>query len=300
MVGGLDAIRYASTSAYVRGLYSRLLSEATWRDLLHAEGLDAAISLLRATPYSDAISAVEQSGGLSLERIERALAGKVAANCYKAMAFVGGAARRLVKVWWQHFELENLKVLFRGLDQGTEPDVIHSLLIPLGEHSTLPWDVLLHESSVSGLIERLRDTHYINPLRAAFRIYQREHTPFALEVAMDIRYYRDVAAAIKDLGGTEREEARLLFGTRLDILNVLWAYRYRVYYNLSAEEIINYTLWRTFRTDINLVRDIALGAAPSDVLIRVWGEDAFDQDLLAELSDEAQMMPKLEMLLQRY
>jgi vacuolar-type H+-ATPase subunit C/Vma6 len=85
------------------------------------------------------------------------------------------------------------------------------------------------------------------------------------------------------------------------MLNILWAFRYRQYHSLSAEEIVNYTLWHTVRTDADLVREIALGAEPGYILRRVWGEGVFDAAELEELRhDDARMLPRLEMMLERY
>ena len=296
----MDAIRYAAANARIRGLYSRLLDEATWRELVAADGFEAAISLLRATTYADIIMAAEQSGTFSLEQIERGLAGRAAADCRRAMAFTGGGTRALLEVWWQHYELENLKALFRGLDQNLAPTAIRGFLIPLGDDSTLPWEALLHEHSVPSLVDRLHGTSYINPVRAALPVYQRDGSLFAIEIALDIRYYRDLASAIKNLAGTERVEASRILGTKLDMLNILWAFRYRVYYGLSAEEIVNYTLWQAVRTDANLVRDIALGADPRSVLVRVWGEDVIDLSPFDDPDGEARMVVRLELALQRH
>lgn len=300
MTIGLDAIRYAAANARMRGLYSQLLDESSWHQLVAAENFDAAISLLRTTTYGDIITELEQGGGLALEQLERGLAGRAAADCRKAMAFASGGARALMEVWWRHFELENLKALFRGFDQNLAPSTIGRFLIPLGDDSTLPWESLLREHSIPSLIDRLADTTYISPLRAALPIYQRDRSLFVIEIALDIRYYRDLAAAIKDLKGSEHKAASRILGTRLDMLNILWAFRYRVYYGLSVEEIVNYTLWQAVRTDANLVRDIALGADPKSIVVRVWGEGTVDLSPFDDAKNEAQMVLVLELALQRY
>lgn len=300
MAGGLDAVRYAGASARVKGLYSHLLSDETWESLVSARDADEAVSLLGATAYGNVVSQVTEAGTLDLEPIERGLLGKAAASCLQTAAFMRGPGRDLVLVWWQHFELQNIKAIFRGLDQGMAPSAIVRFLVPLGDESKLPWDALLHEHSVSSLIERLNGTHYINPLRAAFPAYQRDGSLFPLEVAMDIRYYRDIAAVIKRLTGAEQIEARRLFGSYLDMLNILWAFRYRVYYGLSAEEIINYTLWHAIRTDTTLIRRIALGADPREVLAGLWGEGAVDLSRISASDSDVEMMPKLELALYQY
>jgi V/A-type H+/Na+-transporting ATPase subunit C len=297
MVTGLDAIQYAASNARMRGLRSHLVSEDTWRELLVTESVDGAIAVLRQTDYHEEVD--EYGRGGTLETVENRLSGRAALNCRRVMGLTNGAVRDLFFVWWQHFELENLKAVFRGVEQHLLPEVTRRFLVPLGTYTTLPWDSLMQEQSINSLVERMNGTHYINPLRNAFSAYQREHSLFPLEIALDIRYYRDIASAVRKLNGDERVEAQRIFGTRLDILNILWAFRHRVFYGLSAEEIVNYTMWRTFRTNTDLVRDIALGADPRDILRRVWG-NAVDLRLLENVGNDVQMMPKLELTLERF
>lgn len=300
MATGLDAVRYSATNAQVRGLASQLLSDETWQALQSAEDLGIALSILRTTPYADIVQSIESRGDISLENLERRLSARAARNVRRAMTFVTGAQRGLLQVWWQHFELENLKALFRGFDQGLTPDAIRRFLVPMDESSRLPWEALIHIQSVPGLIDRLTGTHYGVPLRNALPAYQHSGSLFPIEIALDIRYYRDLAAAISALGGPDLEDARRVFGTRLDMLNILWAFRHRVYYRLSAEEIVNYTLWQTFRTDTNLIRDIALGARPEEILDRVWGRGTVDLSLLERAEEETSMVTMLELTLERF
>jgi vacuolar-type H+-ATPase subunit C/Vma6 len=74
------------------------------------------------------------------------------------------------------------------------------------------------------------------------------------------------------LRGADQDWARRLVGNRLDTLNITWAFRYRIYYHLSEEEIINYTLPYGYRSDDMVLRAIASGAGIRDVIAMVWGE----------------------------
>jgi len=300
MVTGLEAVRYAAPSARVRGLYAGLFDDATWASLVHADSLRMVLALLRSTRYGEVLGAAEPSGEASLERAERQLLALAAEDCFRAMRLTGGAVRRLIYVWWQHYELENLKAVFRGVDAGLAPQQIQALLVPLGEHASLPWEALILETSMPGLVDRLQGTHYINPLRNAYSAYERQRSLFPFETALDIRYYRDLAAAVRDLGGADGADAHRLFGTYLDMLNILWAYRHREYYHLSPEEIVNYTLWRTDHTDIRLVREIALGAEPRDVIERVFGPGRVDLPAADTGADTAARLPAVETALHRY
>jgi len=294
---GLEAVTYSATNARIRGLRSRLLSVGTWRSLKHAERPTDVIDILLETTYRPQVEDYQLDN--SLELVETRLSGRSAQLVRQLVTISNGAVRNLLTVWWQQYELENLKNIFRGVQQRMAPEVTKRLMVPLGEYTTLPWDSLMQEQSVSSLIERLERTHYINPLRNATAAFQREQSLFPLEIALDIRYYRDVASAIRHLQGADQQEAERIFGTRLDILNILWAFRHRVYYGMSAEEIVNYTMWHTFRTDTDLVRDIALGADPRTIIRRIWSS-AVDLSLLEGVNDPIQQMPALGLTLDRY
>lgn len=297
MVFGLEAVTYAATNARIRGLRSRLLSVDVWRRLLQAERLADVFDILLETTYRPQVEDYRRDNGLEL--VETRLAGRSAQLVRQLIALSSGPVRSLLTVWWQQYELENLKNIFRGVQQRMPTDAIKRLMVPLGDYTTLPWDSLIQEQSVSSLIERLEHTHYINPLRNATAAFLREQSLFPLEIALDIRYYRDVAGAIRQLKGADREEAERILGTRLDILNILWAFRHKVYYDMSAEEIVNYTMWRTFRTDTHLVREIALGADPRDIIRRIWGTQV-DLSLLEGVSNPIQQMPALGLTLDRF
>jgi len=299
MALGVEAIGYAAANTRVAGLRAHLLRSGDWETLLNAQDLPRALQALRGMPHGMALGPFEvhRSG---LEPLERRLLGIVAANVLKAAALIRGASRSLLHVWWAHFELENVKSIFRGVEQGLSPAQMRGYLVPLEEHSRIDWEALLHERSAPALVERMAGTHYINPLRNAMHLYARFGTLFPLEVAMDVRYYRDIAAAIKRLSAGERLVATRLLGVHLDILNILWAFRYRVYHGFSAEEIINFTIWHTVHTDAALIQAIATGASPAEIVERIWGPGVVDLTSLAQAKTEAEQLPLLELALQRH
>jgi vacuolar-type H+-ATPase subunit C/Vma6 len=120
MATGLDAIKYAASNAWIHGLRSRLLDSKTWQELLTTDNISSAIDILLQTDYSNEVQDYGRGG--TLETIERRLAGRAALNCRKVMSLTSGSVRYLFFVWWQHFELENLKAVFRGVQQHLAPE----------------------------------------------------------------------------------------------------------------------------------------------------------------------------------
>jgi vacuolar-type H+-ATPase subunit C/Vma6 len=77
----------------------------------------------------------------------------------------------------------------------------------------------------------------------------------------------------------------------------MWAVRYRVYYRLSEEEIINYTLPFGYRARDESIRAIAAGADIGEILRRVYPR-LINVDAL--LQEPRTGLPQLERMLQQH
>jgi len=263
-----EVYRYANLNARVRALASYLISDEEWRTLLAAEDLQTLMDTLKETPYRRDLSFPEE---FSLPDLELVFDQTVAREYEKFIALTNGAIRDLLQELWRRFELDNLKTLLRRL-AGGRAIWAEELLIPLRE-SVLPIPQLQGAGDLQTAADLLSDTIYGPPLASALERYEREKTLFPVEVALDLSYWRRVWTAVEGLRGEDRKWAERLVGSRLDMVNITWAFRYRIYYHLSEEEIINYTLPYGYRSDDRVLRAIARGASVQEVISMVWGED---------------------------
>jgi V/A-type H+-transporting ATPase subunit C len=123
-----------------------------------------------------------------------------------------------------------------------------------------------------------------------------EQNLFPLEVALDLYYWRQLWQEAKKLQGQDREQASRIIGSLMDVNNLMWVIRYKIYHQLSEEEVINYTLPFGFRVRDEDVRAIAAGADLSLVVGRVFPGIP---DLNALLDEPRAGLPKLEIELKR-
>jgi len=263
-----EVFRYANLNARVRALASYLISAEEWRVLLAAEDLQSLVDILKERPYGRDLSFPEEP---SLPNLELFFDQTLVREYEKFMALTNGAVRSLLRELWRRFELDNLKTILRRL-AGGRAAWAEELLIPLRD-SVLPIPQLQEAGDLQTAADLLSDTIYGPPLASALERYEREKTLFPMEVALDLSYWRRVWKAVQDLRGEDRNWAERLVGSRLDMINITWAFRYRVYYHLSEEEIINYTLPYGYRSDDRVLRTIARGASVQEVILRVWGEE---------------------------
>jgi vacuolar-type H+-ATPase subunit C/Vma6 len=261
--------RYANLSARVRTLAGYLIQGAQWHTLLSMPDLASLADALAHLPYGRDWPYAEPP---SLRRLELYFSQAVAREYEKFMAITSGEVRGLLRELWRRFELDNLKAILRHLaEERAVP--IEEVIIPLAR-SDLPLARLSEAADLRTAADVLSDTVYGPPLADALPRYESENTLFPIEVALDINHWRRVWRAVTRLGGADQNWARRLVGHRLDTLNITWAFRYRIYYHLSEEEIINYTLPYGYRSDDTVLRAIAGGAGIRDVIVQVWGEEA--------------------------
>lgn len=291
MISGV--LRYADLSARVRALAGYLISPEQWRSLLDMPDLPSLVDALQGLPYGHDRPFPEPP---ALRSLELFFSETVAREYEKLISVTQNNIRDLLRELWRRFELDNLKAILRHLAE-ERPVPVEDLIVPL-RNSELPLDELSEATDLEAAASILSDTVYGPPLADALPRYESERTLFPVEVALDLNYWRRVWRTANSLGGEDRKWATQLVGTRLDRLNVTWAFRFRIYYRLSEEEIINYTLPYGYRSDDTVIRAIAGGASIQDVVEMVWGGDVPELAGLAE-GETREALQALEVALAR-
>ncbi len=288
--------RYSVIHARVRALYSELLAPTKWDELCAAPDLPALIQGLQGTVYGPYLSAVPEED-LTTRRAVYQIKKHLADTFATILRLAPPHARQLVQQLYRQFEVDNLKALLRGVATGAAWDEVRYLLFPFGAATVLPAEGILAAGSVEAAVALLHDTPYYAALAHALERYSEEASLFPLEVTLDLDYWRELWYDVKRLTGRDRDWALRLVGSVIDVNNLMWALRYRVYHKLSEEEIINYTLPFGHRVRDEHIRAIAAGADMVAVVSRVY-PDVGDVAPLFQQPESG--LPKLEARLQRH
>jgi V/A-type H+/Na+-transporting ATPase subunit C len=286
---------YAATNARVRSMFSTMLSEQDYNRLAEADDFDALVNHLKRTEYGRFLDQVKDRE-LSPRRTAFAVRSRLA-EAYLSIIFSAPIkARDLLLQLYRAFEVDNLKAVLRGIVAGASWDRVRYLLFPLGSVAVLPAQEMMESGSVASAVDLLRDTPYYETLSFAMKRYSAEQTLFPLEVALDLNYWRDVWGAANRLTGQDRTQAMRVIGPLLDMTNLMWAIRYRVFHHLSEEELINYTLPFGYHVRDEDIRSIAAGADIARIVERVYPGLRNVNDLL---EDASKGLAELEVQLQR-
>ncbi|HSL42611.1 MAG TPA: V-type ATPase subunit [Anaerolineales bacterium] len=302
MAGG-GVTGYAAISARVRAMYADLLTPQDWARLSDSPDFPTLFSTLKTTAYGPYLEGLKDKE-ITPRRVISQVKRKLGDAYYSVIQMAPENTRPLLKQLYRYYELGNLKAVLRTLvtvpSWNTEEtalwDRVRDVLFPLGEFTVLPAQAMVESGSVAAAVDLLRGTPYEESLSFAMRRYSAEQNLFPLEVALDLAYWRRLWAEAKKLTGQDREQATKIIGSLLDMNNLMWAIRYKVYHRLSEEEIINYTLPFGYRVQDSDIRAIAAGADVAALINRIFPGIP---DVNTLLENPQNGLPKLEVLLKR-
>ncbi len=292
-MGGVSG--YAAIHSRVRVLYSGLLTPQVGASLRDAADLAGLVTSLKNTAYGPYLKDIEDKG-LAPRQVIYQVKNR-AADVYRTVISSAPVdTRRLLVQLFRHFEIDNLKAVLRGITTGSSWEQVQNIIFPLGSLSQLPAREMLESGSVESAIALLAHTPYYETLTHAMKRYSDEQSLFPLEVALDLNYWHKLWSGANQLPGADRAEARRIVGPLVDMTNIMWAIRYRVYYHLSEEEIINYTLPFGYHVRDEDIRSIAAGGDIFHILEKYYPGLSNVESLLEEPTSG---LPKLELQLQR-
>jgi V/A-type H+/Na+-transporting ATPase subunit C len=295
MLGG-GVSTYASIQAKVRVMYSNLLSPQEMIGLYEAPDFNALISQLKQTGYGPYLNRVKEKD-LSPRRVAFQLRTRLADSYLSIIRTLPYYIRPLLVQFYRSFEVDNLKAVMRGIVNGASWDRVRFFLFPYGPSTVLPAQAMVDSGNIAAAVEMLHGTPYAETLSFAMKRYAAEQNLFTLEVALDLSYWRGLWKFINILPGDDKTQAKRIIGSLVDITNLMWAIRYRVYHHLSEEELINYTLSFGFRVKDDDIRAIAAGADIVKIVQRIYPGIANVEELLQA---PYKGLPTLELELQRY
>jgi len=267
---------YAAISTRVRAMYSDLLTVQEMTRLSDAPDVSSLISALKSTPYGKYLAGLkdnEITPRRAIQQIKHRLADSYSSVVQQAPE----QTRPLIKQLYRYFELGNLKAVLRSIQTVSSWNAdlpawerVSEVLFPFGSFTSIPAQAMVETGNVASAIDLLRGTPYESTIAFATKRFSTEQSLFPLEVALDLDYWQKLWAEARKLSGKDREMAVKIIGSLLDMNNLMWVIRYKIYHKLSEEELINYTLPFGFRVRDEDVRAIAAGTDIASVISRIY------------------------------
>lgn len=278
--------RYAYLHARVSTHIDRLLEDREL-DALIERPVGEEAELLRAKGLESLLGPAPRPSG----SIEQRLIGILVQEFVVLVRALSGRAREFLVYWIYRYEFSNLKAILRGKMTGQPAPALRDALVDAGPFGRLPDEELLATEDVAELLRRLEGSPFDEVAREARRIYEQRHELFALDAAVDRRYFAGLWRRAREAGGREGKALLDLVGDIIDRLNLLWLLRYRFAYGLPPAETYYLLIPASYRLGSRELAALAQLASFEEVLARLPPPYA---GLLAGSRDTPEVTRRLE------
>ncbi len=235
----MDMVKtHAAANAKAKAMLGKLLKDKDYVELTKLDTVDEVLEYLNAnTHYSNLFDDMD----VSSESIEILIKRHFFTAYEKLFHFYIDEYRDFFKALFTRYEVENLKLFLRAVSRKENLNSISNHLIYSNLYSNINYDTLNQVTTIRELLDAIKETKYYAMLEP-FSDEEPASMVFHMEMVLDRAYFNQLYETIMALSRTDRKLMLELLGINVDILNIQWIYRGRKYFDITSEELFNFTL----------------------------------------------------------
>lgn len=244
---------YSGMSAKIKAMKGRLLKEEDYYTISSMQSVSEFLSWLRETSaYNKVFARVPDA--LHRVEIEKLLQLALYDDYTRIYTFAAPGQRTFLKAYFKRYEVQIIKA-FLHLIFDHRDITFDTSLIP--EHFAGQAAVDIHRLSrcrdSAQFIEALKGSDYyplLSPLKDV-----KDASLFDYELALDIYFFRYLWK-LKDkvLKSGELAQITKIYGTQIDLLNILWIYRSKRFYKIDSTQMYTDLIPIHYRLNIPFIK----------------------------------------------
>lgn len=253
---------YSGIAAKIKAMKGRLLKAEDYYNIASMQSVSEFLSWLRETPsYGKVFDRVP--GALHRGEIEKLLQLALYDDYARIYTFAGPAQRSFLKAYFKRYEVQIIKA-FLHLIFDHRDIAFDTTLIPghFAGQSEVDIRLLSKCRSLEEFIEALKGSDYyalLSPLKDV-----REASLFDYELALDIYFFRYLwRLKDKALKSGELAQITKIYGTQIDLLNILWIYRSKRFYKIDSTQMYTNLIPIHYRLNIPFIKRLIESETPS-------------------------------------
>ena len=235
-----ELMKYSAVATKIRAMESRLLSNEDFAKLAAMENVPQAVAYLKKIPAYEALFKGYDETELHRGQIERLLVGTLYYDFSKIYRFCDKEQKKILRLYFSKFDIAIIKRAFRrAFNHGDRTAEEKELRSMVQRYTDIPLEKLDETGTVPEILEALKGTEYYKVMQKLDHV--ESASLFDYEMTLDLYYFSMIwkQNSKQTKGKTKSLLARSL-GSQIDLLNMMWIYRAKKYYQMS--EASTYTL----------------------------------------------------------
>lgn len=233
--------KHACVNTKALAMKAEKLKEDDYKALIKAKDIKEVFQYLRDHTYYNEFLKKFDIDNLHRTELEVHLNDLKVKEAEKLMHYLSGDEKNFFKCFLIRMEIESLRVLVRCISRGDALLSIADLVVFSKKYTKVPFGKLSKSKNWDEFKKALEGTDYYR-LVEIYKEMKVDQDLIMLEKSLD-RYYYDLLKN-RLLKLNKKSNAPLIEAQRrnIDLLNLVWIYRGKKFYNLSREELIAYSL----------------------------------------------------------
>ncbi len=236
-----SVVKYSAVITKLRAMYSRLLSYEDYMALSSMSSVGEVIHYLKGCPgYSDLLSNINEAT-THRGSLEHIFSGNIIHDAKKLSSMLGQKEKKVLNIFLLKYEIDVIKRIVQHVCSGREKDT--ALSADIASESVIITKGLKTErcfaaTDLKELADALSGTDYADVISEF--VHADSVTAADIGTALDDYYFRRLQNGVRSyLSGSDRATSQAFLSAEIDVFNIMWIYRYKKYYDMTPEEIVN-------------------------------------------------------------
>lgn len=232
---------YSGITTKIRAMRSRLISDEQFEAITQFESVSALFNYLQSLPtYSEAFSSLNPND-VHRGAVERQMNFSTYRDFSKIYNFANINQKKYLYFYFMKYEIANIKRYMRHVMDSRKDEKPAFVTNDFERHSKIDADKLVRAQNVTEFVGYLRKSEYYKPLSNVLRL--KGSTLFDFEMSLDLYYFSYIwNHKDKVFNKSDKQCIEKTFGSKIDLLNILWIYRCRNYYTISNAQIYSFLI----------------------------------------------------------
>ncbi|MGN0383746.1 MAG: V0D/AC39 family V-type ATPase subunit [Eubacterium sp.] len=238
-MGSLSA--YSGLATKVHAMKSKLITTSQYVEISELGSVADLFNYLQQFPAYSILFEKLDPNNVHRGNIETMLNYSLYRDFTKIYNFAGIKQRRYLKLYFMKYEVAAIKKYLRGvLDERPDSNVL-VMDNDFELHTDINTKKVAESQNIDEFIENLKGTVYYEPLLKMRSVGNASQFDYGL--CLDLfRFCYIWKQRKKYFKGDELYAVTHSYGTKIDLLNVMWAYRCKQFYNVPNNDIYSYLI----------------------------------------------------------
>lgn len=264
MSGG-NLFAYSAITTKIRAMQSNLLTEEQFDDIAHCQTVADAFFYLQKTAAYHQLFADIDPATIHRGQIEWLLNFSTYEDFSKIYHFAQKQQKKYLNLYFMRYEILTLKRYMRSVLDPRQETGVSIIENDFEKHSRIQTKKVAESANMNEFIENLKGTIYYECL-AKVNTLERS-TLFDYEMALDMFYFSTLWKQKDSLFcKSERNFITRSYGSRIDLLNILWIYRCKAYYTVPPTAMYTFLLPIHYRLKNAEMKQMVEAETADDVL----------------------------------